>query len=102
MIILDRALTKENQLAISMHDLFKEYLSGVLNVRVQSNEAPKTPNLFAMFLESRTGKPEDSIEVLREKNAEINTMINKLRKMQKTLRKNIAYIESEKSNAAQD
>jgi hypothetical protein len=28
---------------------------------------PKTPNLFAMFLEARMGKPKDSIEVLKEK-----------------------------------
>jgi DNA-binding PadR family transcriptional regulator len=101
MMILERALTKENQLANSMHDLFREYLTGVLDIRVQPNQTPKTPNLFAMFLEARTGKPGDSIEVLREKNAEINGMINKLRKIQRATRKKLALIESEKLRKAQ-
>jgi hypothetical protein len=100
-MILERALTKESQLANSMHDLFKEYLTGVLNIRVQPNQTPKTPNLFAMFLEARTGKPEDSIEVLREKTAEINGMINKLRKLQRSIRRKVALLESQQLAKAQ-
>jgi PadR family transcriptional regulator PadR len=101
LMILERALTKESQLANSMHDLFKEYLTGVLNIRVQPNQTPKTPNLFAMFLEARTGKPEDSIEVLREKTAEINGMINKLRKLQRSIRRKVALLESQQLAKAQ-
>ena len=66
--ILERALTKENQLANSMQNLFREYLTGVLEVRLQPGQTPRTPNLFSMFLEARTVKPEDSVKVLREKN----------------------------------
>jgi DNA-binding PadR family transcriptional regulator len=94
MMILERALTKENQLANSMHDLFREYLTGVLDVRVQSDQTPKTPNLFAMFLEARTGKPEDSLEVLKGKKTEIHGMIKKLRKLQRATRRKIALLES--------
>ena len=88
--ILERALTKQNQLAKSMNDLFKEYLTGVLvNVQVPLSETPKTPNLFAMFLAERTEKPSDTIEVLKQKNKELQEMIEKLQLCQKTIKKRI-------------
>lgn len=93
MIILEQALTKETQLANSMHHLFKDYLTGVLDVRLPSSQTPKMPNLFSMFLEARTGKPEDSIIVLKEKNIEIKEMITKLRKIQKTVAKRMALMD---------
>jgi PadR family transcriptional regulator PadR len=99
MTILERALTKESQLANSMHDLFKEYLTGVLDVRLPSNQKPRTPNLFSMFLEARPGEPEDSIEVLKEKNAEIQGMIKKLRKLQRAIRRRIALMEEPDKSA---
>ena len=92
--ILERALTKESQLANSMHELFKEYLTGVLDVNLHADQTPKTPNLFAMFLEARTGKPEDSIDTLKEKSAEIDEMIKKLRKMQTATRRRISLAET--------
>jgi DNA-binding PadR family transcriptional regulator len=92
MSILERALTKESELANSMHKLFKEYLTGVLGVRLSLNESPRTPNLFSMFLEARTGKPEDSIQVLKEKNVEIQKMIKKLQKLQGAIRKRVALL----------
>lgn len=97
MMILERALTKEGQLANSMHDLFREYLTGVLEVRLQPGQTPRAPSLFSMFLEARTGKPEDSIEVLREKNEEIKQMIRKLMKLQRATRRRILVLESERT-----
>ena len=95
MMILERALTKENQLANSMHDLFREYLTGVLEVNLQPGQTPRAPSLFSMFLEARTGKPQDSVKVLREKGEEIRGMIKKLRKLQGVIRHRIALLESE-------
>ncbi len=100
-IILDKALTKESQLASSMHNLFKEYLTGVLNVSIQPNETLRTPKLFAMLLESRIGKPEDSIEVLKEKDLEINQMIKTLQKMRRAIKRKVALKESNKLQKAQ-
>jgi DNA-binding PadR family transcriptional regulator len=95
--ILERALTKENHLANSMHDLFREYLTGVLEVSLQPGQTLRTPNLFSMFLDARTGKPEDSVEVLREKNEEIKQMITKLTKLQRVTRRRIFVLESERT-----
>lgn len=92
MTVLERALTKENQLAKSMHNLFREYLTSVLEVRLQPNQTLKTPSLFSMFLDARTGKPEDSLEVLKEKNADIQEMIKKLRKLHVATRRRIASL----------
>jgi DNA-binding PadR family transcriptional regulator len=99
LIVLERALTKENQLANSMHDLFREYLTGVLEVKLPPGQTLRAPSLFSMFLDARTGKPKDSIEILREKNAEIQEMIKKLQKLQRAIRHRMASIESEKPNA---
>ena len=95
MMILERALTKEGQLANSMHDLFREYLTEVLEVRLQPGQTPRVPSLFSMFLEARTGKPEDSIKVLKEKSEEIRRMIKNLRKQERAIRHRIALLESE-------
>lgn len=89
-VILERALTKESQLASSMHDLFRAYLTGVLAVELPPNQNLKTPNFFAMYLEERTEKPEDSIEILQKKDAEIQAMIDKLQKMRRAIRRRIA------------
>lgn len=95
MTVLEKALAKENQLANCMHNLFREYLTGVLNVSIQPSQLPsRTPNLFVMFLEDRTGKPEDSIKILKEKNAEIQNMIKTLKKYQRANKRRIALLES--------
>ena len=95
-VVLERALTKENQLANSMHDLFREYLTGILEIKLQPGQMPRAPSLFSMFLEARTGKPTDSIKVLKEKNVEIQRMIEKLQKLKRATRHRIALLESEK------
>jgi len=91
--ILERALTKESQLANSMHELFKEYLTGVLDVRLPLSQTPRTPSLFSMFLEARTGRSEDSIKVLKEKDAEIQRMIRTLQKLQRAIGRRVALLE---------
>jgi DNA-binding PadR family transcriptional regulator len=98
MMVLERALTKENQLANSMHDLFREYLTGVLEVKLQPGQTLRAPSLFSMFLDARTGKPKDSIEVLGEKNAEIQEMIKKLQKLQRAIKHRMMSMDSEKPN----
>jgi len=93
-IILESALAKEEQLARNMRDLFKEYLTDVLEVSLQPDQTPKTSGLFSMFLETRAGGSEDSIEVLKQKNAEIDIMIEKLLKLQKTTNRKLAILET--------
>lgn len=46
MMILERALTKENQLANSMHDLFREYLTGVLESKSAAGSNAKSAEPF--------------------------------------------------------
>lgn len=94
--VLESALAKETELAKNMRDLFKEYLTGVLDVSMEPDSTPKTSGLFAMFLETRTGTSEDSVEVLKQKNAEIEVMIEKLQKIQKATNRKLALIESRK------
>lgn len=93
-MILEQAMTKENQLANSMHELFKEYLTGVLDVKVLPDQELKTPNLFALCLKEGAGKAEDSIDVLKEKDDEFSGMILKIKKLQRATRKRIALLKS--------
>jgi DNA-binding PadR family transcriptional regulator len=96
--VLESALAKETELAKNMRDLFKEYLTGVLEVSMDPDHNPKTSGLFAMFLESRTGNSEDSIEVLKQKNAEIEVMIEKLQKLENATNRRLALLESKIKN----
>jgi DNA-binding PadR family transcriptional regulator len=96
LMILERALTKENELANSMQNLYREYLTDVLDVKVPINETPKTPNLFAMYLEARTEKPDDSADILIQKKLEIDEMIRKLQHCQKGLGKRIVAAQNRK------
>jgi PadR family transcriptional regulator PadR len=90
LIVLERALTKQNELASSMQNLYREFLTGVLDVKLPENQTPKTPNLFAMYLEAMTEKPDDSAEILTQKRQEIENMIRKLRIRQRALDRRIA------------
>ena len=54
MVILERALTKENQLANSMHNLFREYLTGVLDIELpQANSSKRQSFLQCIWSQER-------------------------------------------------
>jgi hypothetical protein len=74
----------------------------VLDVKVPVNETPKTPNLFAMYLDARTEKPDDSVEILIQKKREIEKMIEKLQSCQRTLRRKITLTQNKDNNDAQE
>jgi DNA-binding PadR family transcriptional regulator len=91
--VLERALTKESQLAICMNDLFKEYMKDVLGVEMISVQLPKVPNLLSVFLEERTEKPEDTINVLKSKRMQVETIIKKLQRNLEAINARIAQLE---------
>jgi len=97
LIILERALTKQNELANSMQNLYREYLTGVLDINVPADETPKTPKFFAMCLDAKF--EDESVEVLKQKKQEIEEMIRKLQLRQRDLNRRIAL--NEKQNSAE-
>jgi len=76
--VLQQALTRQNQIADSMTDLFREYMKDVLDVK--SAARPPIPNLFSAFLEERKEKPEDTVGVLQRKRGQIENAIGHLQK----------------------
>ena len=98
--VLERALAKESQLATSMNALFKEYMKDVLGVEMSSIQLPKVPNLLALFLEERKEKPEDTINVLKGKRAQVETMIKELQRNLGAISARIAQLEHPKQKRA--
>jgi DNA-binding PadR family transcriptional regulator len=98
--VLERALAKESQLATSMNDLFKEYLKDVLGIEMSSIHLPKVPNLLAVFLEERKEKPEDTINVLKGKRAQVETTIKELQRNLEAISTRIAQLEHPKQKGA--
>ena len=94
--ILERALAKENQIANSMSDLFKEFMKDVLDVKTMSVPMPRMPNLFSMFLEERKEKPEDTIKILEDQRAQIEDMIKHLQKALEAITKRLSQLEQPK------
>lgn len=90
--VLKRSLAKENQLANSMSDLFEEYLKDVLDVKVNPIQMPRMPNLFSVFLEERKKKPGDTINVLKEKRTQIDSMIKQLQKERGVINKRLTQM----------
>lgn len=91
--VLERALAKESQLATSMSDLFKEYMKDVLGVKVSSVQLPKVPNLLSVFLEERKEKPEDTINVLKSKRTQVETIIKEFQRNLEAINARIAQLE---------
>jgi DNA-binding PadR family transcriptional regulator len=94
--ILKRALAKQSQLANNMNDLFKDYIKEVLNVEAASIQAPRVPNIFSMFLEERRRKPEDTINILRHKHAQLEDMIDILQTELREINKKLVQLEQPK------
>jgi DNA-binding PadR family transcriptional regulator len=95
--VLERALAKESQLATSMSDLFKEYVKDVLGVKVSAAQIPRVPNLLSAFLEERKGKPEDTINILKNKRNQLETMSKELQRNLETINTRLAQLENSKT-----
>ncbi len=73
--ILETAIQKQNEIALSMTDLFKDFARDVLNI--ETNAHPTMPTFFSAFLQERESKTEsleeereqivESIKMLRER-----------------------------------
>ena len=100
--ILERALAKESQLATSMSDLFKEYVKDVLGVKVSSVQLPKVPNLLSVFLEERKEKPEDTINVLKSKRIQVETIIKEFQRNLEAINARIAQLEHPKKRKSRE
>jgi DNA-binding PadR family transcriptional regulator len=94
--VLERALAKESQLSASVSDLFKEYMKDVLGVEVSSAQMPRVPNLLSMFLEEKKEKPEDTINVLKSKRVQLDTMIKEMQRNLETINTRLAQAEQAK------
>ena len=99
--VLKRALAKQSQLANNMNDLFKDYIKEVLNVETASIQAPRVPNIFSMFLEERRRKPEDTINILRHKRAQLEDMIKILQTELREINKKLVQLEQPKGRNTQ-
>jgi DNA-binding PadR family transcriptional regulator len=85
--VLQQALTRQNQIAGTMRDLFKEYMKDVLNIK--SDTAPPIPNPFSTFLDEDQ-RNNDSISILQKKRIQIQDHIEGLRKELENIDKRLA------------
>ena len=90
--VLQRSLAKESQIANSMSSLFTEFMKDVLDVE-KPFSMPRIPNLFAVFLEERKEKPEDTMNVLESKRKQIEKMTKELQKELAAINKRIVQLE---------
>jgi DNA-binding PadR family transcriptional regulator len=90
--VLEQALAKESQIAEKMADLFKEYMKNVLDV----NALPHLPNIFAIFLEERKEKPEDTLNILEKKRAQIEDMMKSMHTELEEINKRIDQLTKQK------
>jgi DNA-binding PadR family transcriptional regulator len=88
--VLKRALTKENQLAETMRNLFEEYIKGVLEVETQPDWTMMMPLPLSELLKEVDEKEGDAIRRLEDQGRQIQNSIsqlqNKLRATKKRLR----------------
>ncbi|MDQ1279215.1 MAG: hypothetical protein QG670_475 [Thermoproteota archaeon] len=94
--VLARALAKESQLATSMSDLFKEYVKDVLDIKVNSVQMPRIPNLLSAFLEERKEKPEDTINILKNKRNQLETIRKELQSNLEIINTRLTQLEHSK------
>jgi DNA-binding PadR family transcriptional regulator len=92
--VLKQALARQNQIASSMADLFREFMKDVLDVK--SAPTPRIPDLFSAFLEERSEKPEDTVAVLERKRSHIDDVIETLEKRREAIDKRLAKMEPQK------
>ena len=92
--VLQQALARENQIAESMSDLFREFMKDVLDVK--SVSTPMMPNPFSVFLEERREKPDDTVSMLERKQKQIEEMIETMQKQRDAISKRLARLEKPK------
>jgi len=92
-VVLERALTKESQIAESMSDLLGEFMKDVLNVEMNAFSMPRRPPFFSVFLEEGEKEPEDMIKVLEGRREQIENMITELQKGLGTIEKRLVQLE---------
>jgi len=78
--VLKRALSKENQLADTMRNLFEEYIKGVLEVDTQPDLPLMIPLPLSELLKETDEKEEDTIRRLEDQCRQIQDMIKQLQK----------------------
>ena len=96
--VLERALTKESQIANSMSDLIKEFMKDVLDVKMKPIPLPRMPKFFSVFLEERKEKPEDTVNVLESKRTQIENMIEELQKELGVINKRLDQLKPPRRN----
>jgi DNA-binding PadR family transcriptional regulator len=96
--VLQQALARENQIAESMSDLFREFMKDVLHVK--SVSMPMMPNPFSVFLEERREKPDDTVSVLERKQKQIEETIETMQKQRDAISKRLARLEKPKKTTS--
>jgi DNA-binding PadR family transcriptional regulator len=91
--VLRRALAKENQLAVTMRNLFLEYMKDVLEVDTQPNLTLMIPNPLSELLEETDEKKEDTARRLEEQRRHIQGMIKQLQKALETINKRLRTLD---------
>jgi DNA-binding PadR family transcriptional regulator len=87
--VLRRALTKENQLASTMRNLFEEYMKDVLQVEAEPSSFLKMPRPLSELLKETKEKKEDTIKRLEEQRRQIQDTIKQLQKQLKATEKRL-------------
>lgn len=95
--VLQKALTRQNQIAGSMGGLFKEFMEDVLHVN--SAVRPPIPDFFSVFLEERKEKPMDTVGVLEHKKSQLENIIESVQKELEVINKRLAKRERTKRKA---
>jgi DNA-binding PadR family transcriptional regulator len=95
--VLQNALARQNQIAESMSDLFREYMKEVLDVK--STATPPVPNPFSAFLEDRKEKPEDTVNMLQRKRGQIENAIENMQKELDVIDRRLAKMKPRKKNS---
>jgi DNA-binding PadR family transcriptional regulator len=92
--VLQQALARENQIAKSMSDLFREFVKDVLDVK--SVSTPMMPDPFSVFLEERKEKPDDTVRVLESKQKRIEEIIEDMQRQRDAISKRLTQLERPK------
>jgi DNA-binding PadR family transcriptional regulator len=92
--LLQQALARENQIAKSMSDLFREFVKDVLDVK--SVSTPVMPDPFSVFLEERKERPDDTVRVLERKQRRIEGIIEDMQRQRDAISKRLAQLERPK------
>jgi DNA-binding PadR family transcriptional regulator len=92
--ILKQALTRQNEIAERMSDLFREFVKDVLDIK--SAPEPPIPNVFSAFLEEGKERHEDTIDALQARRSHIGNAIENLKREQQAIDKQLVKIKLEK------